>query len=257
MSYDDELGVVLDKLSRKDLLDLAGGILRLRADKIRFLNHVELRQKCSKELRSAGGHSFRNIFRGDHDFPYGEIVKDVARKNRISVGDHDDVLIIERMLIDEEIRRQWENADDETRETLVNLLKNLARGKCWDAIASRLTKESLGEVIGKGITKEVAYSVIGIQGVTLRVASFLGYNTVQTLLFGGIRRYLGVWAAGQAALGVGVPGTALRLAGLANPALAVATGIYFAYKVGKPAYRKTDPAVKWIAAKRLELFEAT
>jgi hypothetical protein len=44
---------------------------------------------------------------------------------------------------------------------------------------------------------------------------------------------------------------------MANPGLAVATGIYIAYKMGEPAHRKTDPAVKWIAVKRLELFEAT
>ncbi len=145
MAYNDELGVVLDKLSRNDLVYYAVEILKVDTNQVSELSDDELRQRCSKELRSAGGHSFRNIFRDDHDLPYRVTVEDVARRKGIKVGPHDDVLIMERKLIDEEMRRQWENADDETKAKLVDLLKNLAKGKGWDTVFSRLTKENPGQ----------------------------------------------------------------------------------------------------------------
>jgi uncharacterized protein YaaW (UPF0174 family) len=254
MPYDDELGVVLDKLSREDLQEFATKVLRLQADKIGHLTDAELRLKSSERLRKAGGHTLGNIRRkDDHDLPYGEIVKDVAHHSKVKFDKDDDVLMIERKLIDEFFRKAWDESNDEEKEKFFEEVKRQFRERGC-SFAEKFTRESLRKMINKGITSEAVYSILGISSSFQTIGWLLGYNVFQKFFLAAIFRYLGIRAAVTAAIaGTGVGGLALRIGGAAQPIILGATTAYLLYKLGGPAFRITAPAVLWIAAKRLEL----
>lgn len=119
---------------------------------------------------------------------------------------------------------------------------------------SKITKDTINAVIKKGITKEAAFLVFEVGTVTSTIGSVLGYNVIQTILLQTIYRYFGVWTAIEAMLGIGAAGVAMTVARFAGPiALALSTA-YTAHQIAGPAYRKTVPAVIWVAQKRLEMF---
>lgn len=111
MAYNDELGTVLDRLSRSDLIYFSAVILRENRQKMTNLGTHDLRRKCSKELRMAG-HSLCNVWRDHHALPYIEIVRDVSKKAKVRYDKNDDVLIIERKIIDEQVRVLWDKSDE-------------------------------------------------------------------------------------------------------------------------------------------------
>jgi len=82
MSYNDELGVILDKCAGDDLEFFATEILKLNRQKILEMTNshrlYDLRRLCSYELRSAAGHSLCNLWRGKHELPY---IRPLAKVN--------------------------------------------------------------------------------------------------------------------------------------------------------------------------------
>lgn len=259
MAYNDELGAILDKLSGEELKDLAIEILKLDSATILKLKNTyklkELKRICSCELRAAGGHTLCNLWRDDHDLPYIEIVRDVANKMKVAYNSNHDVLIIERMLIDEQVRKLWSKADDVKKIEITNLAKQQAVSMGKNAIAQKITVDSMQKVISEGVTQRAVLSIFGVSSVTNTVGSVLGYNVIQTILLQAIYRNFGLWTAGEAVLGIGSAGLAINIARFAGPIGLGITTLYTVHQIAGPAFRKTVPAVFYIAHKRMEKFE--
>ena len=79
MPLNDELFDRLRMAKRPDLLALLED-LKLDLNEYNKLDNSKLINVISCELRSAAGNSFVNAGRGDHDFPYKQILIDVADK---------------------------------------------------------------------------------------------------------------------------------------------------------------------------------
>ena len=253
MPYDDELGVVLDRLHRGDLAKLATQILGLDHEEISGLGEWTLRRRCSNELRSAGGHSVMNMFRDDHGLPYIEIVRDVAEKTGVDVSETDDVLMIERKLVDEQARVIWSSLDAPQQQNLTKRLKYCLQAKALERRVD-ITREVVETLIKKGITRKAVSSFFGVGQLASATGHMLGYNVVQEILLQRLLSYFGIWTAGKAVIGVGAAGLAMRVAAFAGPIGIALSVAYSAHWLAGPAYRRTVPAVIFVAAKRLEIF---
>ncbi|SDZ16452.1 hypothetical protein [Nitrosomonas sp. Nm58] len=168
----------------------------------------------SKEYRSAAGHSFRNIFRKDHELPYKKILIDVADKLKPGVlwtfHKYDDDTPEER--IEEEIE---EYLFDRVQKELKKL-----------TVSERKKKE---EELKKGFEKE-GYSQVAISSIMTMLAS----GTVGAVVAPRVALY---FASSTSASIFGVSSSSILLS---------STGIGLLVSIpllvgamGGPAYRKT------------------
>lgn len=257
MPYDDELGLVLDKLSRRDLRSLSVDYLRCNEKSVKGLSKPNLRKFCSENLRSAGGHSFVNIFRGKHDLPYRDIVLDVAKFLKVSFSENDEVYIVEHRILAKAISEAWEKMTSEQKEEVLGKInKEILKS---NITLNELSLSTLTALIKSGFAST---SILGTASVGVftagsfatAVGGIAGLTVIQTVVFQAILSYVGYVAAAEALLGIGIWGGVLAAAGWAGPVGAALGGAYVAHKVADVAYRKTIPSVLFLAQKRKELF---
>ena len=67
-------------LADDDLRSLLVGGLRLKVERLEGLGHAWLVMLCSATLRSAAGSTTMNLTRLPHEFPYKQLLIDVADK---------------------------------------------------------------------------------------------------------------------------------------------------------------------------------
>jgi uncharacterized protein YaaW (UPF0174 family) len=79
-SVDDTLIQRLRLATRDDLRAVLETDLRISPAKYKSANHEEMITAVSEELRSAAGHTLRNLSRKPHELPYKRILVDVADK---------------------------------------------------------------------------------------------------------------------------------------------------------------------------------
>jgi uncharacterized protein YaaW (UPF0174 family) len=243
---------------------LTGG-LRVSENALTDLKKEELVLLCSKKLRLAAGSSVRNLFRGDHDFPYKQLLIDVADKlmegctalswTKYSLKDSH----AEREIEDEIVRlfenrssKWWEKLTDKKKAQFVDGLNSVLRGDeirkadLTDGPKIFLTQQVIENVIQNGIILGLSHvaapGILGSLGAS--VVSQVGWLILlQTVGWMGGLKIAVFGIGGYGALG-GMVGT---LGGVAiGSVLALPTA---AALLDGPAYRKTVPTVIILLAK--------
>jgi uncharacterized tellurite resistance protein B-like protein/uncharacterized protein YaaW (UPF0174 family) len=249
----------LKRLNKDDIKSLLVSGLRVSDTKIANLNRDELIALCSSELRSAAGSSCRGFFRNKHEFPYKQILIDVADRladgftplswTTFKLGDsHAEYEIEETILnvFDERARKWWEKLPEKKKSEFVNNLQTTLEGENIDkvirsgGVKTLLTQQVIENTIQYGVTlgltKFAAPGLSGLLGASivghigwLIIVQTLGFMTgikIAILGIGGI----GAWGGAVSFLGTTVVGGALSI----PSTLLVLDGA---------AYRKTIPTV--------------
>ena len=255
----------LQNLSTDDLKSLLVGGLRLREKAVIQMPKEDLVQFCSRELRLAAGSSTVNLTRGAHDFPYKQLLIDVADKlapgitplswTKYRLKDEHTEEEIEQVVLDlfeERARRWWHKLPDKKRQEFVDGINSVLHGE-EDAtksvntgVAPYLQQQVLEQLIQSGLiaglSKVSASGVLGAVGVSL-VGQLGWVILVQTV----------GWMAGMKIAifgisGYGAMGGAVTWLGGAALGSVVALPGLFALADG-PAYRKTVPTTVMLLAK--------
>ena len=131
----DALLLRLRQLKKNDLMEILVGGLKVPAKSLTAVDKSALVQLCSKELRGAAGSSTANVFRGDHDFPYKQILIDVADK--LSPG--------HTVLSWTPYRLEDAHTEDEIENTIATLFEERAK-KWWNGLSPKKKNEFVGDI---------------------------------------------------------------------------------------------------------------
>jgi uncharacterized protein YaaW (UPF0174 family) len=255
----------LQGLSGDDLKSLLSGGLRLKETKIRELQHADLVSLCSAELRSASGSSIINLTRYRHDFPYKQLLIDVAdkltrgstplswTKYRLKDEHHEEE--IEQVVLDlfeEQARRWWLKLSQKNRNEFVDGINSAMH--CDQNVADQskpgatpfIQQQAIEQLIQAGLiaglSQVSAGGALGIVGISL-VGQLGWLILLQTVgWMAGLK--IAVFGIG----GYGVLGGAVTFLGSTAAGGAVALPGVIALADG-PAYRKTVPTTVMLLAK--------
>lgn len=260
----DPLFERLRQLDETNIRSLLVSGLRVSDRNALDLSKEDLILMSSKELRSAAGSSCRNLFRVDHEFPYKQILIDVA--DRLADGftplswteyklddSHTEQEIEDTILnvFDERARKWWEKLSEKKKVEFVDGLQTVLEGEAIDeviqsgGVKTLLTQQGLDNAFQYGVTwglsKILAPGLAGVLGVSivghigwLIIFQTLGFMTGIKIAilgiggmgtFGGAVSFLGATAVGGV---LSIPSTLLVLDGA--------------------AYRKTIPTVIMLLA---------
>jgi uncharacterized protein YaaW (UPF0174 family) len=255
----DRLAQHLKSLEKEDLKGLLTQGLRVSDDDVKRLRKPGLVLRCSKELRSAAGSSLRNSVRGDHDFPYKQILIDVADKltegatwlswTKYKLEDSHTEAEIESTILrmfEERARKWWKKLSRDERAKFTTDLQTAIRGdgvtkvRLTDDLQSYVTQQAVENVIQSGIIFGLSKvsipglpATLGISVVSqvgwLVLLHTVGWMTGLKIAIFGLGGY-GAWGGFVGSLGGTVIGGVLGL-----PSLLV--------WVDGPAYRKTVPTM--------------
>ncbi len=260
----DELLQNLEKIETHDLTSLLISGFRIPDKKIAYIDREGLILMCSKELRSAAGSSTRNLFRNDHEFPYKQILIDVA--DRLADGftpaswtdyklsdSHTEKEIEESIIscFEERSRKWWNKLPQKKKDKFVDGLQSVLDEECIEKIINSggvktvLTQQLIDSIIQNGVvlwlTKISVSGPLGVLGMT--VVTHIGWTILlQTIGFmSGIKiALLGIGGMGPLGGAVSFLGATAVGGALSIPsALLVLDG---------PAYRKTIPTVIMLLA---------
>jgi uncharacterized protein YaaW (UPF0174 family) len=259
-SHQDVLLSRLRRLKKDDLMEILVGGLKVSAESVINRDKQELINLCSKELRGAAGSSTANVFRGDHEFPYKQILIDVADKlspghtilswTDYKLGDDHTEAEIENTisnLFEERTKKWWKNLSPEKKAEFVGGL-NSAMERSDEvkkitnsgALGSFVTQQMIENIIQTGIMsglgKVAAGGALGTLGVSV-IAQIGWLIVLQTVGWMSGVKFLLFGAAGHGAMG----GAVSTVGGLAvGGVLSIPT--LFALADGA-AYRKTVPTI--------------
>jgi hypothetical protein len=202
----------------------------------------QLVEELSKAIRSAAGHSFRNLFRQDHDFPYKQMLIDVADKLAPGLtplswtkyrlwDDHRETEIEETVWRFYEARVQEITAkipEQDKADLRKKMEEDLRKGGYGDAVIAGLGAGLMGGAASIGVPPSLVYSALASTPSGFRYLwHFLRLGRHPAVALGVLVFLLG-----------------------ATPLLL--------YYLGNTAYRKTVPAVvQLIYIRKLREFEAT
>ena len=177
----------------------------------------------SRALRAAGGNTLRNIFRGEHDLPYKQILIDVADKLHPGFG------WTEHILDDDSTE---EDLEDEITKAILERWQNDLEGLSQEE-REKKAKELDEELKNLGYSTGLRAALGG--AITGATVGTLGANSaVIALFYSGT--LAGLWAS------VFGPSTFLLIA--SGTGISLLAGIPFLIGLlSTPAYRKTIPAV--------------
>jgi uncharacterized protein YaaW (UPF0174 family) len=220
MPLDDTLFKRLRLAKRPDLLALIND-LKLDLNKYKELEDPELIDLISRELRSAAGNSVINMSREDHDFPYEQILIDVADKlcegrfkqTSFTLSGPETEEDIESYIY-ERINNIWKKH--------IESLSSKDKAKLQDAVEKDLLARGLPSQLATGAVSTLMTGVLTGVLVAPVVATAI-FGSLWTMLFG--MSFAQLLAGGV--LGGGP-------IGLVFAGLAVATG---------PSYKKTIPCI--------------
>jgi uncharacterized protein YaaW (UPF0174 family)/tellurite resistance protein len=255
----DSLFQRLRQLETENIRSLVVSGLRVPVKNLEGLSKDDLILMCSKELRSAAGSSCRNLFRGDHEFPYKQILIDVADRladgftplswTKYKLDDSHAVLEVEDTILsifDERARKWWDKLPEKNKAEYVDGLNSVLEGEqahkvnLSGGMKTILTQQILDSIFQNGVTLGIsqisAPGLAGLMGASmlahigwLILVQTLGFMTGIKIAifgiggigaFGGAVSFLGATAVGGV---LSIPSTLLVLDGA--------------------AYRKTIPTV--------------
>jgi|GEM_PF-964635 len=203
--WEDQLFVKLRQLDDDSLNSLLISGLRISQKVLIGLNREGRILMCSKELRSAAGSSTRNLFRNDHEFPYKQILIDVADRladgftplqwTKFKLGDSHAEQEIEDAIIkvfEGRARKWWEKLSANKKKEFLGGLQSVLEGEEIDkvnlsgGIKTLLTQQLIDSIIQNGVTLGLtqlsAPGLTGLLGVS--IVGHIGWLIlVQTLGF--------------------------------------------------------------------------
>jgi uncharacterized protein YaaW (UPF0174 family) len=185
-------------------------------------------EQLSREIRSAAGHSLRNLFRGPHDFPYKQMLIDVANKmapgwtflswTSYTLNDRHSEVEIEDTIwgfFEQEMEARIRGLSEEEREQLRKATESELRGLGYS--------QALVSQLGSALTAGAAAGV-----VAPALAYTIALNTASGLA------WLKLWWLGHA--------SAVAVFGAGAGVFALFYAPALAWWLGNTAYRKTVPA---------------
>ncbi|MEH6590212.1 MAG: hypothetical protein V7746_08155 [Halioglobus sp.] len=267
--HEDLLIKRLQSMSWDDLKSISVGGLRLSESKIEKLPHSDLVLLCSTELRAAAGSSTRNLTRKAHDFPYKQLLIDVADKiapgntplswTKYRLKDEHEEGEIEKIILghfDAQARNWWRKLSKKKRDEFVDGINSIL---CGDQASIQrgktpyLQQQALEQLIQTGLiaglSKASAGGILGVVGISVVgqlgwviLIQALGWMTGLKIAIFGIGGY-GAMGGAVTWLGGAAIGSVVAIPGL----VALVDG---------PAYRKTVPATIMLLAKtQLDRFD--
>lgn len=256
---EDRLFKNIRQLDEQNIKSLLVSGLRFPDQNLKNLNKEELVLLCSEEIRTAAGSSCRNLFRGKHEFPYKQILIDVADRladgftplswTKYKLGDsHSEQEIEETILsvFDERARKWWEKLSEEKKDEFLSGLQTVLEGEAIDkviqsgGVKTLLTQQLIDNTfqygVTWGLTKVSAPGLFGLLGAS--IVGHIGWLIiVQTFGFmAGIKiaifgiAGMGAWGGAVSFLGATAVGGVLSI----PSTLLVLDGA---------AYRKTIPTI--------------
>jgi len=255
----------LDCLREEDLHAVLTGGLRIPEKKLLGLEHPDLVTRCSLELRAAAGSSTRNLVRKAHQFPYKQMLIDVADKLQPGItplswtsfrlhDEHPEEEVEQRImdLFEEQVRKWWSKLSEAKRGQFVEGLNEVLRadaglnkplGKGMTPFIQKQAMEQLVQAgLIAGLAKTSAGGLLGVAGVSL--IGHLGW----LILLQTVGWMSGIKIAVLGLGGYGALGGAVTWLGSAAVGTVVALPGMIALADG-PAYRKTIPSLIMILAK--------
>lgn len=228
--------------ARPSELNKLGEVLRLLD--VKEKKRDVLIEEISRELRAAAGHSLRNLFRRPHEFPYKQMLIDVADKlapgwtflswTSYKLNDRHSELEIEETIwrfYEDRVRAATAHFSPEDKEKLRRQTEEELRQMGWS--------EAMIAGVGGGLLGGAAATLIGPA-----LAYSIALNTSAGLAWLKL-----MWVGKASVVLVSGTGSAV-FAFLYAPALA--------WWLGNTAYRKTIPAtLNLILIRKLRELEAT
>jgi uncharacterized protein YaaW (UPF0174 family) len=255
----------LQSLVADDLRSLLIGGLRVDEKKLEGLLRTDLVMLCSARLRSAAGSSTLNLTRGSHEFPYKQLLIDVADKlalgstplswTKYRLKDGHKGEEIEQIVLDlfeERARRWWRKLSETKRQEFVDGINSALHSdenvasRVKQGVAPLLQQQAIEQLIQTGLIAGLAQvsasGALGVVGVSL-IGQLGWVILVQTLgWMAGLK--IAVFGIG----GYGALGGAVTWLGSAAIGSAVALpGMVLL--VDGAAYRKTVPTTVMLLAK--------
>lgn len=132
---EDPLFQRLSQLDNENIRSLLVSGLRITEKNLEGLSKDDMTLMCSKELRSAAGSSCRNLFRADHEFPYKQILIDVADR----LADGFTPLSWTKFKLDDS------HTERAIEDTILNVFNERAR-KWWDKLPEKMKAQFVGGI---------------------------------------------------------------------------------------------------------------
>jgi hypothetical protein len=239
---------VLGLMTTEELRAFARGPLRCSED-VEALSDADLRGKVEALVGDAAAHSLPWSERPD----YPDIVAMVAKQLDLPTPSGVHVRELERLVLFKVLEVSLEKLDDGQREALLGTVHRELKER---GVEGRVAFDELVRFVKFG-GMDVGGSLGGLVMAGPGLYGVVGLNFLQFVILKGIILTSGYMAGGAALLGIGTGGALLSIAGAAGPIGAGLAVLYTAYSLSGPAFRKLVPAVCVIAAKRLELTQAT
>ncbi|OQX23232.1 MAG: hypothetical protein BWK80_27075 [Desulfobacteraceae bacterium IS3] len=180
----DRLFYLIEQLGYQDLLFLLKNGLQITEKKYERYSHEQLKYLFSAELREAASNSFANYFRLKHEYPYKQILIDVADKlvekqfkmqnaKCKVLEDCTEEEIEDEILRLFELKTQiwWKSLTDKEKEQLTGKINGILNAEQVNTvnrkslIRYRINKELMDSVITKGII---------VAMLTMSAGGFLG-----------------------------------------------------------------------------------
>lgn len=232
---DVDLTPVLARASNEDLNPLVEYILKANLTetlsnsdlyKKNYPHHTRYIAIIEKEIRTFGGNTFVNIFRGTGP-AYAEIVRDVASRLDVKCSKHLSVEEVEMALIMQVIGNAWEKMGSEEKRAFM---------------------KEIG--IENVVSLPKSLPIVALQAA-IRASGFFSYK-LAAIVANAVAKFIlgrGLTLAGNATL--------MRSISLfAGPIGWAITGIWTAVDIAGPAYRVTIPCVLHIAMLRQKQAQA-
>ncbi|OQY60479.1 MAG: hypothetical protein B6245_01275 [Desulfobacteraceae bacterium 4572_88] len=166
MPKNDRLYYLMGQLEHGDLLFLLKYGLGKTDRKYRYYTTDRLKDLISSELRRVGGHRWANFFRFEHDFPYKQILIDVAdrlsehRTSEYKLNDDHSEEEIEKTILrlfELKTKKWWEKLDKKGKKETADKISRIINEELVNSvnrmtyIKHRISKEVMDSIITKGI----------------------------------------------------------------------------------------------------------
>jgi len=256
----------LRSLSQDDIRTILASGLRIDKHAFGKLKKEDLVLLFSKELRAAAGSSTKNLFRRDHDFPYKQILIDVADKlshgktpiswTTYKLADCTNEEEIENTiatLFEERVRKWWSNLSEKKKAEFVGGINavfksdEVHKAATTGGAGSFVTQQFVENIIQMGIIHYLstisAGGALGMLGASVvgQLGWFILLHTVGWM--GGVKiAMFGIGGYGAFGGAVSAIGSTAIGSALAIPGVFVL--------VDGPAYRKTIPTIVMLIARR-------
>lgn len=233
MIYDPNLNPVLEKADNEDLQYLVDIITKAMTNslegnefyKAHAPDHKKYANLIAQEIRSFGGNTFVNVFRGGQGPEYKTVVYDVVKQLKIPCRKTSDIATLENLLLEHIFELALEKLNDDEKKELLA------------AIGTYNSKSFNGQALTVILLRLFAAGGFASYQISVIIAN----SVVKSLIGRGLS--LGANATLTKTLSI-----------LAGPVGWIITGLWTAVDIAGPAYRVTIPSVIYVAMLRKKYY---